>query len=385
MEGLSLTLKTRLAGTKSSRKLITEWLDLAGIQLNGPNPWDIQVKNEEFFNRVLAGGSLALGEAFMDGWWDVEQLDDFFHRLFIAGIDSKPNLSLLAVAQAMSARFINRQSKTRATEVADAHYNIGNDLYRAMLGQSMSYTCAYWKSAKTLDQAQEAKLDLICRKLNLKPGMTVLEYGCGWGTFSKFAAERYGAQVLGVNVAEEQLKLGRELCKGLTVELRRQDYREVTGKFDRVVSVGIMEHVGYKNYRNYMECAARCLKDDGIAFIHTIGGNVSTRRCDPWFDKYIFPNGMTPSISQLSKAMEGIFVMEDWHNIGPHYDPTLIAWWNNFDAAWPSLRPKYGDRFYRMWKYYLLILAAYFRSRRYQLWQIVMTKPGRAQSDFRYA
>ena len=252
-----------------------------------------------------------------------------------------------------------------------------------MLDKRLNYTCAYWKDAASLDEAQEAKLDLVCRKINARPGMRILELGCGWGSFAKYAAEKYGVSVLGVTVSKEQVALGMELCQGLPVELRLQDYRQVQGTYDAVISIGIMEHVGYKNYPTYMQVVDRCLKPGGIAFIHTIGGNRSVTSGEPWLDRYIFRNGMLPSISQLAGAMEGIFVMEDWHNIGPHYDRTLLAWYANFEKAWPELKNHYDERFHRMWRFYLLSCAGGFRSRNIQLWQIVMTRPGTPQPDCR--
>jgi cyclopropane-fatty-acyl-phospholipid synthase len=283
----------------------------------------------------------------------------------------------------LKTKLFNRQTKSRATQVGEQHYDLGNELYRAMLDKRLNYTCAYWENAVTLDQAQEAKLDMVCKKIDLKPGMTVLELGCGWGSFAKYAAEKYGAQVTGINISKEQVKLGKELCKGLPVELRLQDYREVSGQYDAVISIGILEHVGYKNYRIYMDVVDRCLKDNGIAFIHTIGSNSSTTYTNRWTNKYIFPNSMLPSIAQIAKSMEGIFVMEDWHNIGPDYDKTLMAWYQNFDDAWAELKDKYNERFYRMWRFYLLSSAGGFRSRHQQVWQIVMTKTGREQPDCR--
>ncbi|RPH97002.1 MAG: methyltransferase domain-containing protein, partial [Calditrichaeota bacterium] len=226
-------------------------------------------------------------------------------------------------------------------------------------------------------------LELVCRKINLNSAMTVLELGCGWGSFAKYAAEKYGAKIVAVNISKEQVKLARDLNRGLPVDIRLQDYRDVEGKYDAVISIGILEHVGYKNYRSYMNVVDRCLRDDGIAFIHTIGGNTSTTFANKWTDKYIFPNGMLPSIAQIGSALEGVFVMEDWHNIGPDYDRTLMAWYQNFSHAWPRLRDQYGDRFYRMWRFYLLSSAGAFRARAQQLWQIVMTKPGRKQPDCR--
>jgi len=285
----------------------------------------------------------------------------------------------------LRSRLFNLQTSSRAYEVGERHYDLGNDLYCAMLDRRLNYTCAYWKNASTLDEAQEAKLDLVCRKIGIFPGMRILELGCGWGSFAKYAAERYGAHVLGVTVSKEQVALGTQLCKGLPVELRLQDYREVEGQYDAVISIGIMEHVGYRNYRTYMQVVDRCLKPGGVAFIHTIGSNQDVTSADPFSNKYIFPNGMLPSIPQLSKAMEGLFVIEDLHNIGPHYDPTLMAWCANFDRAWPELKQRYGERFRKMWRYYLLSSAGGFRSRSQQLWQIVMTRRGTPQPDCRFS
>lgn len=357
----------------------------ADILIDGRRPWDLRVLNDRLFSRVLAGGSLAAGDAYVEGWWDVPRLDQFFHRLFMADLHERFARSWSTRLDLFLARYQNRQSPRRSSAVAERHYNLGNDVFQAMLGKSMTYTCAYWDGAQNLDEAERAKLELVCRKLQLEPGMTVLEYGCGWGAFAKHAAEKHGVGVLGVNIAEEQVKLGRQLCRGLPVELRVQDYREVQGRFDRVVSLGIMEHIGPKNYRAYMERASRCLKDDGIAFIHTIGRNDSAFRCDPWFDRHIFPNGAMPSLQQLAAAAEGLFVVEDCHNIGPHYDPTLMAWHDNLTRAWPGLRDKYGEPFYRMMKYYLLSSAGAFRSRRSQVYQLVLTKPGRSQPHCRTA
>ncbi len=248
----------------------------------------------------------------------------------------------------------------------------------------MLYTCGYWATADNLDAAQEAKLDLVCRKINLEPGMSVLDLGCGYGSFAKYAAEKFGARVTGVTVSKEAGRTGyRVVPRGCRWKLRREDYRAVNGLYDRVISIGIMEHVGYKNYRTYMQKVNQCLKDDGIAFIHTIGNNVSATTSSPCITKYIFPNGMLPSIAQIACAMEGLFVMEDWHNFGPHYDKTLMAWHANFEAAWPELKDKYGERFYRMFRFYLLSCAGAFRARSNQLWQIVMTKPGRDCPDCR--
>ncbi|GAP15950.1 cyclopropane-fatty-acyl-phospholipid synthase [Longilinea arvoryzae] len=355
----------------------------AGIQIYGKNPWDIQVKDSRFYERVLRDASLGLGESYVDGWWEVESIDGMVERMLRARLDKKVRGDVRALMPALLGRLTNRQAPSRAFEVGEEHYDLGNDLYTAMLDRRLNYACAYWKNASNLDEAQEAKLDLVCRKIGLQPGMHVLELGCGWGAFAKYAAEKYGVSVVGVTVSKEQVALGSEWVKGLPVELRLQDYRTVEGRYDRVISIGMMEHVGYKNYRTYMEVVDRTLKPDGVGFIQTIGGNESQTAGDPWSDRYIFPNGMLPSIAQLGAAMEGLFVMEDWHNFGPDYERTLLAWHDNFEAAWPELSKKYSERFHRMWRYYLLNSAGAFRARSQQLWQIVFTRTGTPQPDSR--
>lgn len=370
---------------KSSEIIVRGLFSLAGVEVNGSSPWDIQIHDPRFYDRVLRETMLGLGESYMDGWWDCEALDVLITKMLEANLREKVKGNWKIALHALRSRLFNLQSKSRAFQIGEHHYDLGNDLYEAMLDTRLNYTCAYWRDATTLDEAQEAKLELVCRKIGLQPGMHVLELGCGWGSFAKYAAEKYGAHVLGVTVSKEQVKLGMELCAGLPVELRLQDYRDVEGTYDAVISIGVMEHVGYKNYRTYMEVTDRCLKEGGIAFFHTIGSNVSRTGGDAWSEKYIFPNSMLPSIAQLGAAMEGLFVMEDWHNIGPHYDKTLMAWHANFERAWPELKEKYGDRFYRMWRYYLLSSAGGFRSRTTQLWQVVMTRPGTPQPDCRFS
>ena len=361
---------------KGAKEFIERILNEAGIEIGGENPWDIQVKDERFYGRVLRDGALGLGESYMDEWWDVESLDEFIKRLLLSKVEKKVKKNLKLMLHYLKARFLNLQKPQRAHQVAEKHYNLGNDFYKDMLDRNMNYTCAYWKGAKNLDEAQENKLKLVCEKIELSPGMKVLELGCGWGAFAKYAAENYGVEVVAVNISKAQVEYAREVTKGLPVEVKLMDWRDVEGVYDRVVSIGIMEHVGYKNYRLYMEKVYSLLKDDGITLIHTIGGNISTTTANPWTTKYIFPNGMLPSIAQLGRAMEGLFVMEDWHNFGPDYDKTLMAWYRNFEKNWHKHREKYGDRFYRMWKYFLLSCAGAFRARNIQLWQIVFSKKG---------
>ena len=234
----------------------------------------------------------------------------------------------------------------------------------------------FYKNAENLNAAQEAKLDLICRKLGLKPGMRVLDIGCGWGGFAKFAAETYDVSVLGITVSREQVEYANRCCRAPAVEIKFQDYRTLNDMFDRIISIGMFEHVGSKNYRTYMQVVHRCLAPDGLFLLHTIAGNTSVSSTDPWISKYIFPNSMLPSAKQITSAAEGLFVLEDWHSFGPYYDDTLMAWYANFKANWDKIKDAYDRRFFRMWTYYLLSCAGSFRARRNQLWQIVFSKTG---------
>jgi cyclopropane-fatty-acyl-phospholipid synthase len=359
----------------SARAAIERLLAKADVRIGGDRPWDMVVHDERLYSRILAQASLGLGEAYMDGWWDCLALDEFFTHVLRARL-GRELVTWNLIWTGAKAWLINQGAKRLAFKVGEQHYDLGNDLYEAMLDARMVYTCGYWKEAKNLDEAQEAKLDLVCRKIGLKKGDRILDIGCGWGSFAKFAAERYGASVVGITVSKEQVALAEVRCKGLPCEFRLQDYRDINEQFDHIVSLGMFEHVGYKNYRTYMEVARRCLKDGGFFLLHTIGANYSARSLDPWLDKYIFPRGMLPSIAQIGKGIEKLFVMEDWHNFSTDYDKTLMAWYANFERAWPMLQPKYGERFYRMWRYYLLLCAATFRSRHSQLWQIVLSKEG---------
>ena len=348
----------------------------ADVEVNGTRPWDIQVHDSRFYRRVFSSGSLGLGESYMDGWWDCRALDEFFFRILRTSQRGDFPYRLFHLFSELRGRLINLQAGSRAFQVGRAHYDVGDDLYKRMLDKRMVYSCGYWRHADNLDAAQEAKLDLVCRKLGLAPGMTVLDIGCGWGSFLQYAAERYQVRGYGVTVSRNQYIRAKDLCRTLPVEIRYQDYRELKGQFDRIVSIGMFEHVGHKNYPEYMRVARRCLKNGGLFLLHTIAGNRSQFGCDPWIDKYIFPNAQLPSMKQISSAVEGLFFMEDCHNLSVDYDRTLMSWRNNFEAAWPKLASTYSRRFYRMWRYYLLSCAAAFRSRNEQVWQIVLSASG---------
>ncbi|MEF3275543.1 MAG: cyclopropane fatty acyl phospholipid synthase [Chloroflexus sp.] len=378
----SLTTSAREARTQAralhrlARSYAINLLDAAGITVNGSQPWDIQVHDDRLYLRGLLGGSLGLGEAYMDGWWDCAAIDEFICRLLRVQAPVRAGW-LVRLPLWLDSRFMNRQRGRGAFVIGQRHYDIGNDLYAAMLDRRMIYSCAYWEhGARTLDEAQEAKLDLIARKLDLRPGMRVLDIGCGWGGTAQYLAERYGVHVVGITVSQAQATLARERCRGLPVEIRLEDYRQTRGQFDRIISVGMFEHVGYRNYRTFMQAARRLLTDNGLLLLHTIGTNVAYEGRDAWIERYIFPNSMLPSPRLLTAAFEGLFVLEDWHNFGSNYVTTLKAWHANFEQAWPQLAPRYGERFYRMWRLYLLMSAGSFMARASQLWQLVLSPRG---------
>ena len=362
-------------------KIFWEVLGLADIKLNGSRPWDIKVNDDRFYSSLVWKGMTGMGDSYVKGWWDCKRLDIMFTMALKANINLAARFNVINYLYFLKAKLFNLQKPSRAFIVGKEHYDIGNDLYELMLDKRMVYTCGYWKNARNLDEAQEAKLHLVCKKIGLKKGQRVLDIGCGWGSFAQFAAKEYGAKVVGITVSKEQAALAKIRCRGLPVEIRLQDYRDVNEKFDHVISLGMFEHVGYKNYKDYMEVVHRCLKDEGLFLLHTMGQrdsypNTKQPECH-WIIKNIFPNGMLPSVSQIGKSVEGLFVIEDWHTFGADYDKTMMAWFKNFDNNWHRIKDKYGNDFYRMWKYFLMIFIGAWRSRnQYNLWQTVFSKNG---------
>lgn len=362
---------------KLAGNLIGELLQTAGITINGNQPWDIQIYNEGVFNRILRYGSLGAGESYMDAWWDCSQLDEFFSRVISTELEKKIRKNKSTLVKFLILRLLNIQNKKHSLEVGKKHYDLGNLLFENMLDKNLNYTCGYWKRADNLDQAQIDKMDLVCQKLMLQPGMRVLDIGCGWGALAKYAAENYGVNVVGVTISQQQMEYAKNNCAGLPVEIRFQDYRDINETFDRIVSLGMFEHVGFFNHRIYMEKVYQNLATNGLFLLHTIGSNYTYLKSNDWINKYIFPNGVLPSIQQIGKAAEKLFVMEDWHNFGVDYDKTLMAWNHNFKQNWETkLKQHYDERFYRMWNFYLLSSAGGFRARDMQLWQVMFSKKG---------
>ncbi len=360
----------------SQKAFISNLLEHAEITVNGPNPWDPQVHDQRLWNRIFAEGTLGLGEAYMEGWWDCADLAEFFSRVIRANIQNKLRITPNLIWQLVQARILNMQTIGLSRRVAEMHYS-QTDAYKASLDSRMTGSCGYWPEGVTnVDQAQEAKFDMICRKIQLQQGERIWDIGCGWGAFMGFAAEKYGASCVGVTVSPDQAAYGRERYKDLDVEFQVRDYREFDQKVDKIVSMGMFEHVGYKNYATYFKTARRAIKDDGLFLLHTIGSPDTKTTIDPWIEKYIFPGGVLPSIAQIGKAIEHQFVIVDLHNIGPHYDYTLMAWNENFQKNWPEPQTPDEKRFKRMWEYYLLCCAGTFRSRASQVWQFVLAPLG---------
>lgn len=365
---------------KPAPTILTELAAKAGVHFNGDNPWDIQVLDDRAYKRILTQASLGLGESYMDGMWECAELDELFNRLLRADVEQHLGgmAKLKLLTEIIRQNIFNRQTSKRAYQVGKQHYDIGNDVFETMLDPTMNYSCGYWAKADNLNQAQIDKLDLICQKLELEPGDNVLEIGCGWGSFARYAAKNYGAKVHGITISKEQQKLAQQRCQGLPITIELLDYRELKEQqFDKIVSIGMFEHVGPKNYPTFFDTALRLLKDDGLFLLHSIGLHQTTPNVDPWIDKYIFPNGKLPSAAQLTKVLNRRFIIEDWHNFGGDYDKTLMAWWERFNNSWAELSDHYDQRFYRMWKYYLHCSAGFFRSKQGQLWQLVLSKQGK--------
>jgi cyclopropane-fatty-acyl-phospholipid synthase len=363
----------------NSTRLVTDLLAEADVQVGGDRPWDIRVADERLFSEVLRKRNLALGEGYMRGWWECDRIDEFICRILRSGLERRVRGGPLLALGTLPARICNLQTRARAGIVAERHYDLGNDLFQGFLDPYLQYSCGCFQGTGDLDRAQVNKMRMLCDKLELRPEHRLLDIGCGWGGLARFAAETYGCEVVGVNISRQQIGFAREFCEGLPVEIRQCDYRSLNEPFDRVVSVGMFEHVGCRNYGTFMDVVARCLKPDGIFVLHTIGSNVTSRECDPWITRYIFPNGCLPSIVQIARVAEKWFSMEDWHNLGPHYDPTLMSWLHNFRSAWNGLKDRYDATFKRMWEYYLQSCAGAFRARDLQLWQVVFTHVGAEQ------
>jgi cyclopropane-fatty-acyl-phospholipid synthase len=369
-----------------ARKLVTDLFSRAGVTIDGPNPWDPQIHDAGFFDRVLTGGSLGFGESYMDGAWDAEQLDALVRRIIQVKATGSAIVTLNRFWHDLKSRLVNLQTRKGSMAIAETHYNLDHRLYQQFLGPYNQYTCCFFNKAKTLEEAEVEKLEMVCNKLQLKPGDKVLDIGCGWGGFARYAAQTRNCQVTGISISREQIAYARKYTAGLPVTIIESDYRDLPNlyssrHFDKVVIVGMIEHVGYKNYRRLFEIVHQLLNDEGIFLLHTIGNSATTTVVDPWIEKYIFRNSMAPSMAQLAKSAENLLVIQDWENYGHYYAPTLSAWHRNFNENWQRIRAiegsqRFDERFRRMFNYYFLACKAGFETEHIYLWHLVMTKQG---------
>lgn len=353
----------------------------ADITINGSRDWDIQVHNKQFLSRVLRDGTIALGESYIEGWWDAKRIDQFIYKLLKSGIVSYMQKPLIQKWYDLKSKAINKQSKTKALKNASFHYNLGNRLFESTLDKSMNYSCAYWRNAKTLNQAQENKMHLICKKLKLEKGMKVLDIGCGWGGFAKFASEKYGVKVTGLTISKDQFDYAKKYCKKNNVEILLEDYRDHIGQYDRIICVEMMEHVGSKNHRKFVEKVYQNLKKEGLFLLQCISVNKILERNDPWIDKYIFPGSVPLCAKQINNATDNLFYIVDWEDFTQDYHRTMMEWHKNFKKNWKNIKNHYDKKFYRLWEFYLLCCPATALAKTHHLWQIVFA---RIDSDKQY-
>lgn len=373
------------------KPLFENLLEGTGVRLGGDRPWDIRVNREQLYRRAFRG-SLGIGESYLDGDWDCEALDELFRRVLSADIQRKPLIRASRALKSLQSRLTNLQTPRRSRAVAEEHYDIDHRMYALFLGPWNQYTCCFFDGTDDLERAEVIKLELLCDKLELKAGDRLLDIGCGWGGFARYAASTRGCEVTGISLSDEQIRYATEYTRGLPVTIRRLDYRDLPDSdlapFDKISIVGMIEHVGYKNYPGLLEIVHEMLKPDGLFLLHTIGNNERSTVVDPWIEKYIFRNSMVPAMTQLAHAAEGRFVIEDWENYGHYYVPTLQAWHDRFNANWDRIRAlktarPFDERFRRMWNYYLMSSKAAFDVEQLHLWQLVMTRRNSGRGVYR--
>lgn len=360
-------------GRFDAKTRVQSALAIADIQVNGTRPWDLIVRDPRFYERLLRTRSIGLGDSYMDSWWECADLEGCLWRILQSQVKNRRLAWWKSTIDRAASFFVNAQNRRGAKKVAEEHYDLGNELYQRMLDRRMVYSDGRWNAAKTLDQAQEKKLRAVCEAIALQPGMRLLDIGCGWGGLAKFAAEEYGASVVGVTISERQVELARDRCAGLPVSILLLDYRDIRGKFDRIVSLGMIEHVGKRNYRRYFEVARRAVRSNGLFYLSTVGSCGPVHCDDPWMLKHIFPNSHIPSWKEIENGMRGIFFAKNRENWSEDYRQTVLAWLGNFQRSWQEIRAQYDERFGRMWKYYLCAAAAGLRAGTSECWEVVLS------------
>ncbi len=332
----------------------------------------VSIHDNAQVRQLIQRPELALGEGYMDQRLTVAQDDlEGFLRLMARNV-MRYGRGRLNIAASLPRRILRYVEQYNPASVARRnvahHYDLSNEFYRLMLDSDMQYSCAYFADpAMSLEQAQEAKKSLIARKLRIEPGMRVLDIGCGWGGMALTLARDHGARVTGITLSEKQLEVARQRARdeGLEdrVDFRLQDYRHLDERFDRVVSVGMLEHVGVPHMRQYFSKVHDVLEPDGIALIHTIGRSTPPSATSPWLRKYIFPGGYIPAVSEVMPAIEyaGLYTSDLEVLKGEHYARTLAEWRVRFTANREVIRTMFDERFRRMWRYYLVLSETGFR------------------------
>ncbi|MFO6296648.1 cyclopropane fatty acyl phospholipid synthase [Rahnella selenatireducens] len=355
-------------------------LHKADIQIEGTRPWDIRIRHPGFFKRIMLQGLLGLGESYMDGWWECDRLDIFIYKFLAHKLDEAVPGNFRDILLVLSENIFNRKSDDCHGSVFVNEYDIGYDVFTHMLDPYMQYSCGYWRKGATLAEAQEAKLKMICEKLQLAPGMRVLDIGCGWGGTAEYSARHYDVYVEGTTNSTEEQKIAQSRCQGLDITIMLEDYQDLLDdKFDRIIALGALEYLELKNYQNFFKALARCLKPDGLFLLHSTGSTELVSHVGPWLNKYIFPKGCLPSGQQLVQSIEPYFRIEDWDNLGTDYDKTLMSWFEKINESWPSLSMNYSPGFRHMLEYYLCSSAGFFRAGKIQLRQLLLCLGGEGQ------
>jgi cyclopropane-fatty-acyl-phospholipid synthase len=362
--------------------LVDSRLNKAGIKINGPNPWDPEVDADHLssFNRqVVWQGMLGLGNSFLDGEWKCADLSTFFFKAIQAGLLQDSKMSLPYLWKWIRDTFTNPQNRPHAAKNIAEHYSDA-DKEGLVLGMTdpkwNQYTCGFYADptnpVEGLQAAQDRKLRVIFDKLRLEAGDTLLDVGMGWGGLLACAQQERCCRGMGVTLARNQLEYAEQHhgVQGLCT-----DYRSVNWPANRITAVGILEHIGPKNHRAFMEAIYRNLTADGIHLLHFFGRPAhNVGLLDPWTDQYIFPGLTCPTLVEVLRAADGLLELQHQEQFGFHYDPTLMAWYENFVAFAKTIGLDPDDRLYRMWKYYLLSCAGAFRAGEVKLYQLVFTK-----------
>jgi cyclopropane-fatty-acyl-phospholipid synthase len=356
-------------------------------QVGSALPLHLIIHNPDTCDRLLAFGTLGFCEAYMDGWWNeandnLVELIGLFHR---SNVYAKARnritiaLALKIITQRLQTVPILIQNSRKNVQ---HHYDLGNDFYQQFLDPTMTYSCGYQRQeTDSLEQMQRQKYELICRKLALQPGESLIDIGCGWGGMLIYAAEHYGISGTGVTLSEPQAKLAREYIKqrGLSDQLKIiiADYREVQGQYDKFVSIGMFEHVGKGNFATFMQKIFQLLTPNGIGLLHTIVTQ-SNERNGAWVDKYIFPGGYAPQLHELTQNLWAAKLsVAHCENLKPHYAETMKRWAANLTTnrtTIAALDPRYDERFLRMWYLYLQSFEASFRYGGLHVYQLLFYK-----------